>query len=291
VSVLAAGCGGPPPRTLAPAPMAAQQEEVNAALRAVESGFRGRLGLYALATGTGESISYRAGERFPMCSTVKLLIVSAILHRNAGQPGLLAETIHYTPRQLVHVSPVTELHVADGMTVAQLCAAAIIHSDCTAANLLMSMLGGPTAVTAYARGLGDPTTRSDRYELALNDVAPGDQRDTTTPAAMARNLHSLALGSALSPADRQLLVTWLMADTIGNARIRAGVPPSWRLGDKPGTGGIRSEVNDVAVAWPPGHSPLVIAIYSSPADPHAAPNEKVLAAATKIVTGALVRQP
>ena len=155
----------------------------------------------------------------------------------------------------------TSQHVAEGMTVAALCDAAITVSDNTAANLLVRLLGGPPAVTAFARTLGDDVTRVDRIEPDLNVTAPGDQRDTSTPAQMANNLRTLVLGDALDDGSRRRLTDLLKANTTGDKTIRAGVPGDWTVGDKTGSG-AQGESNDIAVAWPPRRAPVIIAVYA-----------------------------
>jgi beta-lactamase class A len=166
-------------------------------------------------------------------------------------------------RDIVSHAPITGAHIgAPGLTIAQLCEAVITVSDNTAANVLLASFGGPAALTQYARALGDPVTRLDRAELALNDVKTGDPRDTTTPDAMLGNLNKILLGPALSPSSRDRLTAWLVANQTGNARLRAGLPHNWRVADKTGTGpDINRAVNDIAVVWPPGRAALIITAY------------------------------
>jgi beta-lactamase class A len=276
----------PSPATPLSAPAADQ--DAQAALAALEASFGGRIGAFALDTGNGATVGHRADERFAMCSTFKVLAAAAILRLRTAQPGLLDRRLRYRREQLVTGSPVTGQHVSDGgMTVEQLCAAAITHSDNTAANLLLGILGGPAQVTAFARTLGDPITRLDRLEPELNVVPPGEERDTSTPAQMATDLRALALGDALDPAGRDLLTGWLLANTTGGSRIQAGLPTGWRVGDKTGTG-ASGEANDLAVAWPPAREPLIISVYTAPTDPAAQPNNKVVASAAAILAKALV---
>jgi len=146
------------------------------------------------------------------------------------------------------------------MTLAELCAAALNYSDNTAANLLLASLGGPQALTAYARSIGDPVTRLDRIEPDLNEAVPGDPRDTTTPAAMLQNLHTLLFGEVLSAASKDQLTTWLLGNRTGDARLRAGLPPGWRCGDKTGSG-ERGSTNDIGVIWPPQSAPVLVTVY------------------------------
>ncbi len=242
--------------------------------------------MYALDTGSGAVLTHRAEERFPITSTFKALAAAAVLRRAAGEPGLLDQRRRWTRAEVVDNSPVTAEHVADGMTVAQLCDAAITRSDNTAGNQLLALIGGPPGVTAFARTLGDPVTRLDRWETELNVVPPGELRDTTTPAAMAANLRALVLGDALDPAGRTRLTGWLEANQTGGTRIRAGLPTGWRVGDKTG-GGARGEVNDIAVVWPPGRSPLVLAVYTVPADPASDQGGPTVAEAARLVVAAL----
>ncbi len=162
---------------------------------------------------------------------------------------------------LVSYSPVTKDRVGrDGMTLAELCEAALTQSDNTAGNLILASLGGPSAVTEFARSLGDASTRLDRWETDLNEARPGDLRDTTTPDAMAGDLLSLVLGQHLSARSREQLTAWLLSNQTGGAKLRAGLPQDWRIGDRTG-GGDRGTTNDVAVVWPPGRKPLILCVY------------------------------
>jgi beta-lactamase class A len=253
-----------------------------ARLAELEKTLGGRLGVFAVDTGDGAWLGHRAGERFPFCSTVKVLIAAAILARSAQVPGLLQQRVRYAESDLVSYSPITEDHVGDGMTVAELCAAGIQYSDNTSANLLIKILGGPAAVTAYARSIGDTEFRLDRLETELNTAIPGDPRDTTTPQAMGRSLQRLALGEALAPASRALLQDWLRGNTTGAARIRAAVPAGWQVGDKTGTGDYGS-ANDVGVVWRPNRPPVVVSIYTTQAEKDAKARNDVIAAAARIV--------
>ena len=196
-----------------------------------------------------------------MCSTFKLLACGAVLARvDAGRESL-DRRILVNAGDLVAYSPVTEKRVGkEGMTLTEICEAAITLSDNTAGNLLLANLGGPGGVTAYARSIGDRVTRLDRIETSLNQATPGDSRDTTSPAAMAANLHALVLGRALSSRSRNQLTAWLVASKTGNARLRAGLPKNWRVGDKTGAG-EQGTTNDVAVIWPPDRNPLIVCAY------------------------------
>ncbi|WP_198287088.1 class A beta-lactamase [Frankia sp. QA3] len=267
--------------------MASTAPQVRQRLVELERGYPGRIGLAAFAPRTGARVDYRATERFALASTFKVLTAAAVLRRARQQePGLLDRLIRWEAGDVVENSPVTGQHTATGLTVAQLCEAALTHSDNTAGNLLLRQLGGPAAITAFARALGDPATRLDRWEPELNTNIPGDPRDTTTPAAMASTLRALTFGPALAGQDRDQLVAWLVANTTGGACIRAGLPAGWRVGDKSGAG-VRGMINDVAVAWPPGAGPVVIAIYTTRTDDHAEGDNRIVADVARLVAATL----
>lgn len=220
-----------------------------------ESG--GRLGVAALNTADGRLVLHRADERFPLCSTFKMMLAATVLSRD---PALLKKRIQYDKGDLVAHSPVTGRHVSEGMTVAELCEATLQYSDNAAANLLMKQIGGPAAVTAFARSIGDHEFRLDRWETELNSAIPGDARDTTTPLAMARSLHKLMLGENLPAAPRRQLKDWMIGNTTGALRIRAGVPAGWTVADKTGAGEYGT-VNVIAIIWPPAKPPIVLSVY------------------------------
>jgi beta-lactamase class A len=221
----------------------------------------GRLGIAVLDSATGKLVAHRGDERFAMASTFKFVAAAFVLARVDRGEESLARRIVYSRDDLVTYSPITEKHAGGGgMTVGELCDAAVTLSDNTAANLLLDSFGGPAGLTAYMRSLGDGVSRLDRRETALNEAAPGDPRDTTTPAAMLGLLRDTVLGTALSPSSRAQLAAWLVANKTGDKRLRAGVPAGWRVGDRTGTGG-NNATNDVAVIWPPGRAPIVVAAY------------------------------
>jgi len=256
---LLAGCASG--RRQANARSADRLDRLGEAFARVESEVSGRLGVAVLDTHTGARAGHRADERFPMCSTFKLLAVAGTLARvDAGKEDL-QRRVRFSEADLITYSPVTKEHVGgEGMTVAELCEAAMIVSDNTAGNLLLRDLGGPAGLTAYARTLGDAHTRLDRNEPDLNEAIPGDPRDTTTPGVMLANLDQLAFNNALRPSSRELLVHWLVSNKTGDTRLRAGVPTGWRVGDKTGSGDHGTS-NDVGILWPPGRKPILVCVY------------------------------
>jgi beta-lactamase class A len=239
---------------------ATHAETVTEAASAVEAELGGRAGVFLAEPGKSALVEYRADERFPMSSTFKLLLCGAILSRvDLGQESLDRQ-VHYDNASLVEYSPVTELYTGSGMSVGNLCAAAITLSDNTAANLLLDTMGGPHKLTEYLRDIGDETTRIDRRETELNEGRPGDNRDTTTPEAMVNTLETLLFSDTLSPESREQLELWMRADQVADGLIRASLPPDWTIGDKTGAGGHGSR-GIVAVIRTTEGDPWLIAIY------------------------------
>jgi beta-lactamase class A len=260
----------------------AWETELRDGLAALEKRHGGRLGVAVLDTATGRQVAQRGDERFALCSTFKCLAAAFVLARVDRRQESLSRRIAYSKDDLVAYSPVTETHAGESMTVAALCEAAVTLSDNTAGNLLLDSFGGPAALTAYLRSLGDDVTRLDRRETALNEATPGDPRDTTTPAAMVAVLRATVLGTALSDTSREQLTRWLVATKTGDAKLRAGVPAGWRVGDKTGMGG-HNATNDVAVIWPPNTAPLIVAAYYAEAPAPVEQRNAVLADVGRLV--------
>lgn len=230
------------------------------ALAQLEKDCGGRLGVAVLDTGSGESSGHRSGERFAMCSTFKMLLAASVLERvDAGKESLDRKVAIPVVVSLGN-SPITKEHVGGSMTVSELCAATLMVSDNTGANLLLATIGGPEGITHFARSLGDNITRLDRVETALNEALPGDPRDTTSPEAMVADWRKLLLGDTLSPSSRKQLTDWLIANKTGEERLRAGLRRSWVVGDKTGSNGENTS-NDVAIVWPEKQSPVLVAAY------------------------------
>ncbi len=238
-------------------------------LRKLEHG-DARLGVCFLDTQTGESCGNRMEEYFATCSTFKLALVTAYLREHDAGRIDLSEMLQFSKSDLLSWAPVTEENVGKGrMTIAALAQAAQEMSDGTAANLLIKRLGGPAAVTAKYREMGDTVTRLDRYEPMLGLVLSADLRDTTTPLAMASLVSRATTGSLLTPASRDLLLHWMRNTKTGAKRLRAGLPKDWRTGNKTGTGreiGTTNKCNDVAITFPPGRSPVIVAAYYDSAE-------------------------
>jgi beta-lactamase class A len=247
---------------------------------ALERRFDARLGVYAIDTGSGREVVYRADERFGFASTYKALAAAALLRTPPA--GGLDQRVHYAAADLVEYSPITERHVDTGMTLREVADAAIRYSDNTAGNLLLDALGGPDALDAALRRIGDTVTDSERHETELNVITPGQTSDTSTPRALATDLRTYAVGSALSPDARAQLTRWLVGNTTGDALVRAAVPSGWTVGDKTGAADHATR-NDIAVVWPPGRRPIVIAVLSDRASATAKYDDALVADAARVV--------
>jgi beta-lactamase class A len=226
-----------------------------AGIRKLERGIGGdaRIGLQLIDPATGRNAAYRSAERFPMCSTFKLLLVGQVLQRVDRGIDHLARQIAI-PDKVLPNSPTTQNFTGGRLAVRDLCEAAMTRSDNSAANLLLDSVGGPAALTRFLRSTGDAVTRLDRYEQSLNDGTPGDPRDTTTPAAMLDTMRRLTFGRILAPASRKQLMFWMANTVTGRDKIRKGLPSDWAVGDRTGAGGYNSN-NDIALIWPAGRPP------------------------------------
>ena len=286
---LLAGCGGGstpateearPTATPASTPAPPARASV---FRRLERRFDARLGVYAIDTGSGRELAHRAGARFPFASTFKALAAGAVLRKS----GLDEMDREVAITKLTNAySPITSDRVGTKMSLKELCAAAVRYSDNTAANLLLDELGGPKGLDAILEELGDDVTRMERREPELNDWAPGDGRDTTTPRALARDLRAFVLGDVLPAPERAQLIRWLRTNTTGAGLIRAGVPAGWVVGDKTGTGATYGARNDIAVVWPPDRPPIVVAIMSNRRGQDDVADDRLIArAAAAVVAG------
>ena len=180
-------------------------------------------------------LTYRAAERFAMCSTFKLALAAAVLGRVDAGGVKLGQSVSFTRADLVAHSPVTEMHVNEGALPLETMLQAMVEvSDNTAANQLLAMIGGPAAYTQFLRGLGDRRTRLDRIEPALNSNGHGDPPDTTTPSAMLADMNRLLFGTVLSGQSSERLITWMRQCSNGQDRLRARLPAGGRLLTNPG---------------------------------------------------------
>ncbi|MHC0432527.1 class A beta-lactamase [Streptomyces sp. O3] len=264
---------------------------VTARLRELEQRHSARMGVFAHHTRTGRTVTYRADERFPMCSLFKTIAAAAVLRDLDHDGEVLAKRVRYSAAYVEKsgYSPITSEaeHLADGMTVGELCDAALRYSDNTAGNLLLRELGGPTAVTRFCRSVGDGRTRLDRWEPELNSAEPWRRTDTTTARAIGRTYARLTLGDALAPEDRERLTCWMLANTTSARRFRAGLPADWLLADKTG-GGAYGGNNDVGVAWPPDGAPVVLAVLTAKHEKDAPADDPLVAEIAALLAAELV---
>jgi beta-lactamase class A len=266
---------------------ASDSTDTTVRLRALEEQHSARVGVFAHHLGTKKTVVHRADELFPMCSVFKTLAAAAVLRDLDRHGEVLYKVVHYTEADLVDGSDQTRAHLADGMTVEQLADVAIRYSDNGAGNLLLRELGGPTAITRFARSLGDRVTRLDRWETELNSAEPGRITDTTSPRAIGSVYGKLVLGDALRRPDRDRLTAWLLNNTTSAARFRAGLPATWTIADKTGSGDYGT-ANDVGIAWTEAGDPVVLAVLTTkPILPDAPYDNELVAETAELVAAAL----
>lgn len=255
---------------VAPAAFAADRHPAGVILQVgkLEAALGARIGVWVIDTETRETWAHRATERFPICGIYKFIACAALLARADRGKVDLWSRVDIEQSDLLPASPVTRQHVGkSGMTLAQLCEAALAQNDHTAGNLVLQRVGGPEGLTLFMRDQGDSASRSDHSSPAVMEVHAGDLRDTTTPRAMGEHFKALLFGQTLSPASRRLLLAWLLANRTGDDRLRARLPAGWIVGDKTAIGS-NGTLNDVAVIWPPSHRVLIASVFvtSAPAE-------------------------
>ncbi|NED98421.1 class A beta-lactamase [Phytoactinopolyspora alkaliphila] len=250
----------------------------------LENTYDARLGVYAVDTGANQEIAYRADDRFGHASTFKALLCGVVLQENSIED--LDRVITYTSDDLVFHAPITEQHVETGLSIGELCEAAVRYSDNTATNLLLDEVGGPSGLGRALQENGDDVISVDRYEIEMSSAVPGDTRDTSTARSIGTSLRTFVLDDALSGDKQALLTAWLVENTTGDDLIRAGLPDDWVVGDKTGNGGYGTR-NDIAVAWPPGRDPIVIAVLSSRDEEGAEHDDQLIADTAEIIADAL----
>lgn len=269
---------------------ASLQREFAAEIAGIQERVGGRVGACVLDTQSQLELAFNARERFAMCSTFKLLLAAAMLRRVDAGTLALDHKLPLRPQDMISHAPVTSAHLHEGsMSVRDLCAATVTVSDNPAANILLAAIDGPAGLTQFMRSIGDRVTRLDRTELELNTNLPGDPRDTTTPQAIANSMEKLLLGDVLSTQSRLQLIAWLRQSTTGMRRLRAGLPVDWKVGDKTGTG-ANGATNDVMIAWPPGRSAVVAAVYLSESTQPVSALEQVHAAIGRLLAATVARQ-
>lgn len=249
----------------------------------LEVHYGGRLGVALFRTKDGTMYTYRGAERFPMCSTFKVVAVADLLKRSQSDPELMQQRISISDDMIMPFSSAIGKYREQGITLGEIAEECLVVSDNTAANLLLEALGGPEAVTDFARSLGDTEFRLDRWEMEMNDADPGDLRDTTTPLAMAQTLHKLIFGDVLAETQRNFLKKGMRNCMTGFARLRAGAPKAWTVIDKTGTG-YYGTTNAIGVLWPPVGTPLVLVVFYTQEDRDADANNEIIAAVARLAT-------
>ena len=238
-------------------------ETIEDAIRGIEQDLGARVGFFMHDRHTGREIVHSADDRFPLNSTFKLLACGALLSKVEAGTADLSKTILLEKLEIVTYSPAIERAIRAGqiqVSLEQACRMVLSVSDNTAANIVLSEVGGPAGLTDFLRSIGDEVTRLDRWEPELNEATPGDPRDTTTPRAMAGLVENLILGDVLSADSRTTLREWLAAHSVAEALFRSPLPNSWTIHDRTGAGGYGSR-SIVAVLYPPGREPIIAALY------------------------------
>lgn len=257
-------------------------------LSELEASSKGRIGVYAINMGNNIKLGYRANKHFPTGCTSKVIGVATILSKSMNDSALLSQKINYSKKDLTNWSPITEKYLSSGMTVEQLCSASISYSDNTAMNLLVKQMGGLEQMNLFARSIGNNSFRQDNdWPKEAYSGGKNNLRDTSTPKDMAKNLQKLAFTKVLDKPQREMLISWLKANTTGKHRIKAGIPKGWIVADKTGTGGAYGTTNDIGIIFPPRCPPIIMAIYYTNDELNAINREDIIVSITHLLINEL----
>jgi len=227
------------------------------------------IGVTAVHLESGQRISIRGNERFPMGSVYKFPIGIEVLQQvDAGKLDLATpitiEPKDFSPgwspiRDNANGKPVT-------MTIGTLLESMVKMSDNTACDTLLALVGGPRAVTAK-------DIRVDRSEKEMSaDLRKDggvaryatDPRDTSTPDAMVELLTKFfRKQEGLEPASHDLLMKHMTDSPTGPRKLRSVLPTGWSLAHK--TGSMPGTSNDVGILTSPNGEHIVIAIFTKSA--------------------------
>lgn len=231
----------------------------------IEDQLDARIGVSIYDVTDNKLWSYNGDSRFPLMSTFKTLACAKLLVD--VEKGLQSfDTSHViTENSLIAWSPITEKLIGKNMSLKEACSATMLMSDNTAANIVLSGIKGPKALTHFMRSIGDEVTRLDRIEPALNEGLTDDKRDTTTPNAMVKSLHTLLFANVLSTSSKDQLKQWMINNKVTGNLFRSILPENWSIADRSGAGGNGSR-GITAVVWPDKSTPLIISIYLTQTD-------------------------
>lgn len=257
---------------------------LHATLDSLARTVRGRLGAAVLLIETGEMVSLRGQEHFPMQSVYKLPIAMAVLSRVDRGGARLDQMVSVDSADIAQVhSPIREHYPNGGisLSITDLLHGAIVESDGTASDVLLKV--APLAdVAAFVQRLGVNGMKIVATEQAMSRDPMVQYRNWTTPVAAVALLRALQQGHALSPASRGLLLGWLVETGIGAGRIRGRLPPGTIVAHKTGTdgtaAGLTRATNDIGIVTLPDGRHLAIAVFLSDSRSDQQAREGVIAA-------------
>lgn len=284
--LLLAGCGAP--HDVVPTPGRRDPVEppppIGDRIALLEQRHNAIVGFYGVDLESTRMFAHRDDDRFAMCSTFKAYLAARVLQKAQHNELALTDTVHIDPAAVVGYSPVTGPKAGSSVALSELCRAALQQSDNTAANALLRTIGGPPAITEFARSIGDEQTRLDRWETDLNSAIPGDPRDTSTPHALGGGVRVLLTGSVLDEHYRMQLEEWMRGNVTSSRSMRAGLPQGWTTADKTGTGDYAS-TNDVGIAYGPAGQRVLLSIMTRTrsSNPKAEALQPLIAAMTTLV--------
>jgi beta-lactamase class A len=285
-------------------------------LAAISDTFDGSAGITAIDLDTGQRITLRANDSYPMASVYKVPIAVAFLQRVDRGEVSLADKVTLGPDDF-HAGASVIADEAKGqpvtLTLDRLLTHMLRDSDNSATDYLLAHYVSPKEVMKTLRAIrvqnvdvsrpeamiigqmlneGDVIETRARYAARLKSLTPNeagqglqkfwqDPRDTATPNGFADLLVKIYKHQAgLSAASEERLLQPLRETTTGADRIREGIPADAALAHKTGT--MPGTLNDAAIITSSdGKHHIVMVIFTKRSKGVEADRAKVVAAMAK----------
>jgi beta-lactamase class A len=229
-------------------------------LRFIEAANPGNVGIAALDLSSGDMVSVRGDEPFPMASTVKVAIAAQYL------------------AQVEHGRRTLDTRIG-GRSARSLIEAMLIHSDNRATDIILRDLGGPARVQQWMEQNQLSGLRVDRTIAQLLSARRDlrDERDSSTPKAMVTLLQQIDSGKLLRPSSRSYLLSLMARCATGRNRMRALLPFGTPIEHKTGT--LNGLTTDVGFVTLPDGRRLAIALFAR----HGSDRPRTLAEAARTI--------
>lgn len=260
-------------------------EALQAELERIAQAAEGRVGVAATLLETGEAVAIKGNERFPMQSVYKFPIGMAVLNQVDQGKLKLEQRVHVEKSDLVGArqrSPIRDRHPnGTEMSVSELLRFMVSESDGTACDVLLRLVGGPTVVAEYLRGLNVNDVIVANTEKEIGQDQATQYRNWATPEGAVVLLRALHERRGLSEQSQRLLLKLMTETPTGLKRLKGLLPANAIVAHKTGTSntvnGVTAATNDVGIITLPNGRHVAIAVFVSDSKADDATREEVIA--------------